>query len=196
MALVAAGFVAGRGPLPALGTPAPGPSAGGGRPEATAILGAVGVLVAAALCAWAVWQPEASERTNERALEQLAEGDIRAAARAAEDAREANPYSPRPLYTKAAVLLAAHQEKAAYHTLERAVIEHPRDPETWLRLGRFELETLDLPQRALETAQGARRLDPNSPRVAALTERATVQLGTDAASGRPRPRESASAEGG
>jgi len=195
MALVAAGFLVGRGPLPAPGTPPPAPTARGERPGTTAILCAAGVMVVAALCAWAVWQPKASERANERALEELAAGDLKAAAKEADRAREVNPYSPEPLYTKAAVLLALRRDKAAYLALERAVIEHPRDPETWLRLGRFELEELDLPQRALETAEGARRLDPHSPRIAALTERATESLGTDAAAGRPQPQEKASNEG-
>ena len=174
MALVAAGLVAGRGPLPALGAPAPGRTGarGGGRPRATQILGAAGVLVTAALCVWAVWQPEASKRASERAFQELAAGDLKAAAREADQAREINPYSPEPLFAKAAVLTAAHRDRAAYHTLERAVIEHPRDPEIWLRLGRFELEKLDLPERAIETAGAALRLDPHSPRGKELTKRA------------------------
>ncbi|HEV2753370.1 MAG TPA: O-antigen ligase family protein, partial [Solirubrobacteraceae bacterium] len=48
MALVAAGFVAGRGPLPAVGAPPERPSAPrGGRPEPLRIMAAAGVLVGA-----------------------------------------------------------------------------------------------------------------------------------------------------
>ncbi len=190
MALVAAGFVAGRGPLPGVGAASERPSAplGGRRPEALRIVAAAGVLVGAGLCAWAVWQPEASARANERALERLSAGDLRAAARAADHAREVNRYSPEPLYAKASVLAAADREIAAYHTLERAVIEHPRDPETWLRLGTFELDTFDLPERALETVKGAFRLDPYSRQGVLLTIRATQELGAGAPPPVPQPR--------
>jgi len=91
------------------------------------------------------------------------------------------------------VLVAAHRYKAAYHTLERAVIEHPRDPEIWLRLGRFELDKLDLPQRALETARAVLPLDPHSPLAADLTRRANAKLAAEAAAGTPPPRERAPA---
>lgn len=190
MALVAAGFVAGRGPLAAVGTAPPRPrvNRAARRPDGLRALAAAAVLVGAGLSAWAVWQPEASARANERALDELSSGDLRAAARAADDARDVNPYSPEPLYAKAAVLAAADREVAAYRSLERAVIEHPRDPETWLRLGTFELDTLDLPQRAIDTAKGAFRLDPYSRQSVLLTRRAVKQLDANAAAATPQPR--------
>ena len=43
----------------------------------------------------------------------------------------------------------------AYRLLEDAVIEHSLDPEPWLRLGRYELNVLDLPARAYDTATAA-----------------------------------------
>ena len=195
MALVAAGFVAGRGPLPALGETPAGrePRPLWRRPEPARIAAAAAVLVGAGLCAWAVWQPEASERASDRAFEELAAGDLEAASREADHAREVNPYSPEPLYAKAAVLEAAKRPTAAYHTLEQAVKEHPRDPETWLRLARFELDELDLPQRAVESLRGAFHLDPYSPQAVALMRRANGELGTDTAAGRAQPRERASA---
>ena len=57
---------------------------------------------------------------------------------------------------------------AAYRSLELAVNEHPRDPDTWLRLAEFELRDLGLPQRALETVVAVRAFDANSPRAIAL----------------------------
>ena len=192
MALVAGGFVAGRGPLTSLGTIA--------RPEPhwqipsvldpARAVAAGAVLVGALLCAWAAWQPEAAARANDRALERLEAGDLRAAAKEADHARDVNPYSAEPLYAKAAVLSAAGKDFEAYRTLERAVREHPRDPETWLRLGTFELETLDLPERAIETAKGAFRLDPYSPQAVELTRKATRAVGILATAARPQPRPS------
>ena len=195
MALVAAGFVAGRGPLPGLGETRARrePRVLWHRPEPARIAAAAAVLVGAGLCAWAVWQPEASERATERAFDELAGGELKAAAREADNAREVNPYSPEPLYAKAAVLAAAQRPTAAYHTLEQAVKEHPRDPETWLRLARFELDELDLPQRAVQSLRGAFHLDPYSPQAVALMRRANEALGTDAAAGRAQPPERASA---
>jgi tetratricopeptide (TPR) repeat protein len=139
-----------------------------------------------------VWQPEASARANDRAFERLDAGDLGGASRAADHAREVNPYSPEPIYAKAAVLAAANRDVAAYHTLERAVIEHPRDPDAWLRLGRFELDTLDLPERAIETAKGAFQLDPYSRQGVLLTERAREQLGISPQGAGPQPRPRAS----
>ena len=195
IALVAAGFVAGRGALPALGEPSSRAAAAPLtlRREPARLAAAAGVLVGAGLCAWAVWQPEASERANDRAVERLEDGDLTAAAREADHARDVNPYSPEPLYVKAQVLLAARRPTPAYHTLEQAVKEHPRDPDTWLRLARFELEELDLPARAVESIRGAFHLDPYSPQAVLLIRRANRQLGIDAQAGRAQPRERASA---
>ena len=188
MALVAAGFVAGRGPLAPLGsaTNRRGPRVP--RPGTARMVAAAAVLASAGVCAWAVWQPEASARANDRALERLDRGDLSGAAEAADHAREVNPYSPEPLYAKAAVLAGADRDVEAYRVLERAVIEHPRDPRTWLRLGTFELDALDLPERAIETAEGAFRLDHYSRQAALLTERANRELaaGTVAETRQPR----------
>lgn len=218
-ALVAAGFVAGRGPLgamagslaaagpaataaasPAPATGAPTPAMGatpaatsaqddsgaarvaalvrglaGGRPDPARLCLAGAVLVTAALCAWAVWQPERSARASEQAYELLDRGEVGAAARQAERARQVNPYSPDPLYAQAAVLTTRGRIAPAYRTLEQAVIEHPRDPDPWVRLATFELE-LDLPERALATLAGALRFDPHSQRIPPLVERARAAL--------------------
>ena len=194
MALVAAGFVAGRGRLPAIGsvtrTARPPAGVGGGRiatAGAARMAAAGAVLVAAGVCAWAVWQPEASARANDRALERLDAGDLTTAAEAADHARDVNPYSPEPLYAKAAVLAADGREVRAYRTLEQAVKEHPRDPDTWLRLAAFELNTLDLPARTLETAKGAFRIDPYSRQGVILTRRANEALGLVAPAPKPQP---------
>jgi hypothetical protein len=55
-------------------------------------------------------------------------------------------------------------------------VEHPRDPEPWLRLAAFELEALDLPQRALDTAQATFHVDPFSNQAGVLRDRALREL--------------------
>ncbi len=193
---MAAGFVAGRGaPVAALtgALPPTGP-APSRRPGLSALVrqppqrlaGAAAVLLTAALCAWSAWQPERAAEPSRRVFELLDEGDTQAAARQARRAREIDPYSADPLYAQAVVLTRAGSLRLAYRTYELAVIEHPRDTETWLRLAGFELE-LDLPARALETLQGAARVDPHSPRIPALVTAAQAQLPPPPAAPEPPP---------
>ena len=193
-ALVAAGFVAGRGRPDPIGAPpstAPAPAGLSGlsalaRAAPGRLVGAAAVLVTAGLCAWAVWQPERAADASQRVSELLDEGDTRAAARQARRAREIDPYSPEPLYAQAVVLTRSGSLALAYRTYELAVAEHPRDTETWLRLAGFELE-LDLPGRALETLQGAARVDPHSPRIPALAAAAQAELAPPPAAPEPPP---------
>ena len=186
-ALVAAGFVAGRGPLPALGArPVAGVGErargrlGGLLPaavlDARHAIAATAVLVTAALCAWSVWQPERADRATDRVYQLLDEGDFEGASEQVLRARDLDPYSPGPLFTTATVLAEAGRTKAAYEVLEQAVLEHPRDPDTWLRLAGFELDRLDLPARALATLGGATAVDPKSPRIPPLVQRAQATL--------------------
>jgi len=174
-ALVAAGFVAGRGPLPAATEVVEDPLPAVGRPGAGQLLAVGGMFTAAILCSWAIWQPNAAARANDRALLAIERGDYRGAERLAIEARDLDRYSPDPLFTRAEALAGRGRRVAAYRNLEVAVNEHPRDPDTWLRLAEFELRDLDLPQRALETVDAVRVFDPNSPRAIAL--RAAAERG-------------------
>jgi tetratricopeptide (TPR) repeat protein len=173
-AVVAAGFVAGRGPLGDAAVRTPRTALSAGR-----LLGVAAVLVTAGLCAWAVWLPERAARTNDRALALLDDGKIAAASREADRARDIDPYSAEPLFTRAEVLNRAGRQTDAYRVLEKAVLEHPRDPETWLRLGRFELDELDLPDRTIETTLGAFAVDPYSRQAALLRDRAIEAGGSN-----------------
>jgi tetratricopeptide (TPR) repeat protein len=158
MALVAAGFVAGRAPLgePAvLDDPPRAPSPG-------RLLAASGVLVAAVLTAWAIWQPEAADRATGDALRLADAGQVEAAIAKTEDAADSNPLSPDPLLTRAAIETEAGREDAARRSLEEAVLKFPGDPQTWFRLAAFQLGTLDRPRDAAATVQGAIFLDPRS----------------------------------
>jgi O-Antigen ligase len=170
MALVAAGFVAGRGPVAAVagdgGTIDLPATQGSGwrlpRPTSGRIAGAAGVGLAALIMVWAIWQPEASERQSNRALELIDARDYDAAIAKAEDAADTNPLSPEPLLVQAVAEGSAGQETAARDTLEQAVLKFPGDPQTWLRLASFQLGTLDRPEDALETVRGVLFLDPLS----------------------------------
>jgi len=171
MALVGAGFVAGRGPLPALAAPTPKPTTAGDRrllglsfpPGGRSRIAVAGaVVLTGLLCAWAIWQPERSDRASDRALVLASAGDTSAALHKAEDAHDANPLSPRPLLVKASVQSQTRDNEGARRTLETAVLHFPGDPQTWIGLARFQLNTLNRPADALETLQGALYLDPLS----------------------------------
>jgi hypothetical protein len=159
MALVAAGFVAGRAPL---GQPAATLAAAPAVPSPQRLLAAAAVLVVAILTAWAIWQPEASDRAIGDALRLSDAGRLDAAIAKTNDAADANPLSSDPLLTRAAIETEAGQERAAGRTLEEAVLKFPGEPQTWYRLAAFQLGTLDRPLKAAATVRAAIFLDPKS----------------------------------
>jgi hypothetical protein len=160
MALIAAGFVAGRGPL---GADAPtAPASERTRPSGPRIAGAVATVVTALLLAWAIWQPEASDRATNDALALADERKYDEAIARTTDAEDLNPLTPDPLLVRASIDTAAGREADAQMSLERAVIEFPGDPQTWYRLAAFQLGTLNAPEQALDTLRGALYLDPHS----------------------------------
>jgi O-Antigen ligase len=202
MALVAAGFVAGRGPVSTLAgeagaaaLPRPGPersaTLGGKRipiPGRARLVAAAAVLLTALLCAWATWQPERAENLSDETLDLIAERDLAQAAEKASDAEDANPLSPRPLFAQASVLSAAGRRDRAAGRLERAVLRFPGEPRTWLRLATFQFGELDQPMDALETLQGALYLDPRSKAGEALFLEARTRLRQEQLAAQARPR--------
>lgn len=163
MALVASGFVAGRGPAAALpehrsidlGEPFRNPS----PPR---LLAASAILFAALLTAWAVWQPLAADRQTSDALELAESGDVDGAIAKTREAADTNPLTAEPLLVEAAIAAQAGRDLDAEAALEDAVLKFPGDPETWYRLAAFQLGTLDEPDNAAETVRGALYLDPHS----------------------------------
>ena len=161
MALVAAGFVAGRGPLAAATAP---PWAAVWPPpmERPRLVVAGAVAVAALLCAWAIWQPEGSDRTADASLDLLSKGDSKGALTKAEDAHDADPLASRPLLVKASAQASLGRKPDALHTLEDAVLTFPGEPQTWIALADYQLAALDRPAGAMTTLKGALYLDPRS----------------------------------
>jgi len=156
--LVCAAWVAGRGPLDAPTAPLlPVRRAGAGR------IALAGVVLAVGLGgAWAIWQPQRSVDAADAALAALDAGHVQAAIADAQDAADRNPLSIDPLLTLAAIQVAAHDPAAARGSLEDAVDLQPANPETWLRLGQFELQQGHA-RRALRLLGAALYLDPHGP---------------------------------
>lgn len=160
MALVAGGFVAGRDPQWAREDAPAEPIRW--RPEPNRIVLAVVTLLTAALLAWAIWQPEASDRATNDALALADQHKFDRALERTNDAEELNSLTPDPLLVRASIDTMAGRDTAARQSLEEAVIRFPGDPQTWYRLAAFQLGTLDAPEQALETLKGMLYLDPKS----------------------------------
>jgi O-Antigen ligase len=174
MALVPAGFVAGRDPHWARDERPAEPIRW--RPDSNRIVAALVTLITAGLLAWAIWLPEASDRATNDALALGEEHKYERALERTKDAENLNPLTPDPLLVRAAIDTQAGHEDAARESLERAVIKFPGDPQTWYRLAAFQLGTLDAPEQALETLKGLLYIDPKSRPGQALFLNARARL--------------------
>ncbi|HEX6712824.1 MAG TPA: O-antigen ligase family protein [Thermoleophilaceae bacterium] len=182
IAILLAGYVAGRGPAPQpAGMPSAIVAAGPARdqlvalprlprfqlrlppqPHTSRIVPAV-LVVAVALCAaWTVDQPKRADSANDQALDLLAKNQLPAAKKKADQAASINPASLSPVWTKAAIAVAEQNLPAAEVQYQRAVFDQPSNPEPWTRLAEFELYRNNQPQKALDIVEGALYLDPRS----------------------------------
>jgi hypothetical protein len=183
VALLCAGWLAGRGPLdsPRRRQASPGALAGAlagdgdsASPEPRPAVGwrqsvaelsrlriavAATVILAALLAAWSEWQPQRSVDSSQQALALLAR-DPAAALSKAQAGVDRDAVSAQALFTLAAVQHATARNAAALATLQRAVRLQPSNPETWLHLGEYELPTS--PRSALSDIEAAIYLDPQS----------------------------------
>jgi O-antigen ligase/polysaccharide polymerase Wzy-like membrane protein len=119
-------------------------------------------LAVAGLCAWAIWQPLRSDQESDRALDLAADSHLVEARKAAERAHEIDPLSVRPYVVRNAVEDAAGNPDAAEKALEDAVLAFPADPQTWIQLAQYQLNSRNRPADALNTIKGALYLDPQS----------------------------------
>lgn len=175
LALLAAGWVAGRGPLGAREPQdAPAPT---GRPAARlraglrerprAILAGATILLAL-VASWTVWQPLRSVTIGQQSIATLAGGDADSARIQAQTARDRNPLSVGPLFELATIESSVGRKSAARRALEQAVRLQPANPEPWLQLAQFELNKLKRPRAALAAIRPAIYLDPRSSETVAV----------------------------
>jgi hypothetical protein len=190
VALLCAGWLAGRGPLAPRATEASRatePSRGPGAAAAPRRLAfdaryavAAAVVVGALLAAWSQWQPQRAEDARAQALALLAAHPQQAAA-AARRAVDRDPLSIEALFTLAEVQSAQGHPAQARATLQRAVDLQPSNPASWLRLGRYDLHAGASPaaqKAALSELEAAIYLNPSSisPEAIAAGEREAIEL--------------------
>jgi hypothetical protein len=181
VALLCAGWVVGRGPLPnrlrgsvpfmkgtdPLTSPGWAPYAGRlarlrRRVPPLAAAAALLVLVTALAAAWTAFQPVRAVHAGDAALDRLHQGQPEAAVSIARIAIDRNPLSVDPLFELAAIEQARGRTREAEAALERAVHLQPASAEAWRRLGRLRLSVLADPRGALSAFRAAYYLDPHS----------------------------------
>jgi tetratricopeptide (TPR) repeat protein len=164
IALLCAGWVAGRGPFaepPAVLGDARARLRGGAR-RAVRAGGAVAVAVVTLAAAWAMYQPLRSVHAGNDSLAELEAKRLPAARDAAQHARDINPLAIDPLFELAQVETAAGNRPAARAALEEAVHLQPSNPRAWLQLAEFELLVAKRPRAAASALGPVLQLDPRS----------------------------------
>jgi O-antigen ligase len=197
VALLCAGWLAGRGPLsaaPSRQSRAFSPSTDErrphrlqarqrdrrpGRPDFLRLCVAGAVVVFAVLAAWSQWQPQRSEEARQEADAMLEARDTPGASAAAGRAVSRDPLSVEALFTLAGVQQVSGRPALARATLERAVRLQPSNPETWLKLGRYDVSSN--PGAAVKELQAAIYLDPESiaPEAIADGHREAIEIQND-----------------
>jgi hypothetical protein len=197
VALLCAGWLAGRGPLRAgnlaapagtlaAATPADAHPQARWRPPSARELGpvrvglAIALVAAALLAAWTEWQPQRSVDASEQAIA-LLRSDPVAALGAAQAGVERDPLSAVALFRLSAVQHAMGENTLARATLQKAVRLQPSNPETWLTLGEYDLTSN--PRAAVNELRAAVYLNPLSIPTQNAYVRALQATSTAAASG-------------
>ena len=173
VALVGAGYVAGRGPFSE-------PRGGWGRGAPwTMRMAVAGALVAGALlAAWTIWQPLRSDQAANAALSALSENNVAAAYVNVTKARNRNPLAVEPLFDQATIEDSVGRRRAAERLLQQAVRLQPANAVTWQRLGEYELNAMQRPRAAVDELRAALFLDPRSPAIQRDFVAATRALAT------------------
>jgi hypothetical protein len=163
-ALICAGWLAGRGPLTERIGRRRQVKPLTSRPAAAVAL--FGIVALAILASWAVWQPLRSADADASAVTAAEAGDTQAAITDARAAVARNPLAADPLWELGAIYLGMGQRALARAEYVRAVQLQPRNPETWFRLGDYELQVRN-PRAAVRYLEKAQQLNRGDPTIAA-----------------------------
>lgn len=175
VALLCAGWLAGRGPLLAAEDPStqmtlvrwPGAERSSRRilpslsdvPPLRAALAAA-VLVATGLAVWSQWEPQHSVDASNEALALVANNALKARA-AAQRGVHSDPLSANALFVLSQVQQDTGEQQLARSTLQRAVHLQPSNPRTWQALGEYDLQNGNA-TASVQELRAAVFLDPQS----------------------------------
>jgi hypothetical protein len=120
----------------------------------------VAVVAVAGLAAlYSLASPWLADRRLDAAYDAVERGDIRGAREAAKSAHAFNPLAVDPLWLWA----ATERPSKALELLRQARDREPKNPETWFRLGEFELLVLQRPRDAYRDLNQSYTLDDYGP---------------------------------
>lgn len=185
VALLCAGWLAGRGPSRGsagerllVPTRLPGlRAAATARPR---LLAAAAVLVVAAGCAWASYQPLRAANASDDALLALETGKVDRARDLVDKATSIDPLTIEPYFNLAVIETTAKRPAAARAALERAVTLQPENATPWLRLAEYDAGLGDT-KRAITALRPALYLDPKNTDAVSLFLDVTRQAATPSA---------------
>ncbi len=182
VALLCAGWVAGRGPWspPPTGPGPLAPAVRTGLRNHVRVALAVTTMVVAGAMVWTTWQPQRSVSATTDALDALASGHPARARRDVQDAVDLNPLSADPYFVRAAIAQRTGNVAAGRQALNRAVQLQPANPATWLTLAQYELRN-GRPNEAIARLGPALFLDPRSIEVQQTFLQARAALAATAA---------------
>jgi hypothetical protein len=165
LALLCAGWVAGRGPTDEPIARRLAPRFAVRQPWRVGV--AVAAVAIAVVAAWTSWQPQRAVAQGSDALATAEAGRYTQARAQIADAQDINPLSDDLLYQEAAIERAAGNPSAARRALQAAVRKQPANPAPWQNLAEFELSQGRKPQ-ALSAIGSALYLDPRSSTAIAI----------------------------
>jgi tetratricopeptide (TPR) repeat protein len=165
LALLCAGWLAGRGPTDEPIARHTTPRVAVRQPWRIGL--AVAAVAVAVVAGWTSWQPQRAVAEGSDALATAEAGRYTQARAQIADAQDINPLSDDLLYQEAAIERAAGDPGAARRALQNAVRKQPANPTPWLNLAEFELSEGRKPQ-ALSAIGSALYLDPRSPTAIAV----------------------------
>jgi hypothetical protein len=159
LALLCAGWLAGRGPTvePIVRVEAPRKTVR----EPWRIGLALAAVAVAVVAAWTSWQPQRAVAEGSDALGSAEALHFDRARAQIAHAERTNPLSVDLLFQQAAIERADGNTAGARSALQKAVLNEPANPATWLALAEFELSEGRKPQ-ALSAVGSALYLDPRS----------------------------------
>ena len=156
VALVGAGWLAGRGPFPG---PAAAQRPAGARRSA---LGLVGLLALAVLGGYAIATPLRAQHKTDASYAASDRGAIAQARSEARSAAKLDPLSATPWQALATADVAAGDEAGAREAFTKAVRLEPSSGEAWRQLGEFELDAANDPAAAVRALGAGLRVDRES----------------------------------
>ena len=165
-ALIAAGWLAGRG---SIGLPTQVPPPPRAQESEKGWVSGVGrwvprvqLVAFAVLAIWSITQPWRAFQTSQDALSALERGNTDEAVKLARKAVEQDSVSMETHVVEASVLTAGGDIGAARASIERGLALQPENPSAWAQLMNFELYSSADAERAAAAYRGAAYLDPYS----------------------------------